>query len=316
MSIPLVSICIPCYNAQQYIEDTLKSLLSQTYPAIEIIVVDDKSTDDCFTIIETYAQRNSKIVLEKSQKKGAAAARNQAYGKSKGDLIIFFDADDLINPDFIASQVELLKGRTDCVSISNWGRFFNNDLKTFKIDNQVIRRDLSFPEWIIGYWTDYKHTTPPGRILIPRKVMEAAGGWNEALSLNDDFEFFTRVFLNCKTILYNDSGLFYYRSGIGGLSASVSKRAYESYYATLSWSLNAVLTKFPNDVLIKKACANLWQMFIYHTYPEVRSLRLKATSAIKDLGGASISFPAGGYTKALVKLCGWKLAKRLKTGLT
>ena len=315
MSIPLVSVCIPCYNAERYIEHTLMSLLSQSYPSIEIIVIDDKSSDNSFTIIETYARRNSKIVLEKAHRKGAAAARNQAYSKSKGDLVVFFDADDLINPNFIASQVELLKNRPACVSISNWGRFFNNDLNTFKIDNQVIRRNLSFHNWIIAYWTDYKHTTPPGRILIPRKIMEAAGEWNESLSLNDDFEFFTRVFLNCETILYNDAALFYYRSGIGGLSASVSKRAYESYYATLSLSLNAVLTKFPNDALIKKACANLWQMFIYHAYPHVPMLRLQASAAIKNLGGASIAFPAGGYTKTLIKLCGWKLTKRLKSML-
>lgn len=315
MSTSLVSVCIPCYNAERYIEDTLMSLLSQSYPSIEIIVVDDKSSDNSFTIVETYARRNSTIVLEKAHRKGAAAARNQAYSKSKGDLVVFLDADDLINPNFIAAQVELLKDRQDCVSISNWGRFFNNDLKTFKIDNQVIQRDLSFHEWIIGYWTEYKHTTPPGRIMIPRRIIEIAGGWNEALSLNDDFDFFTRIFLNCNTILYNNNALFYYRSGIGGLSASVSNQAYESYYAALNLSLNAVLAKFPNDALIKKACANLWQMFIYHAYPEVRSLRLQASAAIKDLGGASIAFPAGGYTHALVKLCGWKVIKRLKNGL-
>src|SRR5690242_13877554 len=95
---PLVSICIPAFNADKYITATIQALLNQTYGNIEIIIVDDASSDK--TINEIKKFDNSKIFYYNNKKKGAASARNYAILHSKGDYVVFFDADDLASSNF------------------------------------------------------------------------------------------------------------------------------------------------------------------------------------------------------------------------
>lgn len=308
---PLVSICIPAYNAAEFIETTLNCLINQSYRNIEIIVVDDHSKDETF--IKALNLQDERIKILKNKKKGACSARNFAYQNASGEYFIFFDADDLVEADFIKTQLNTLGAAGSNVVVSNWGRFTGNSVSTFQIDPFIIKHDMSFYEWIINYWTFYKHTTPPGRVLMPRTIIEKAGLWNENLSLNDDFEFFTRIFLNSSLIQYNDKGIFYYRSGVGGLSSIVSSKAYESYFNTLDLSLKRVQERFPNDKNIALACANLWQMFIYHIYPYKKNMSKRAEAEVQRLGGANIRFPAGGKTEFLLKTVGWRLTKHIKS---
>jgi glycosyltransferase involved in cell wall biosynthesis len=308
---PLVSICLPCFNAGKFIIETLQSLTSQDYPNIEILVIDDNSTDNSWQLLNDFARNNSMVYVEKAQKKGAAAARNQAFNLSKGDYVIFFDADDIIQPNFVESQMSKIVDDPASVVVSCWGRFYGA-ITEYTEDPDIIKKDLSFKDWIVYYWTFYKHTTPPGRVLIARKVVLSAGLWDENLSLNDDFEFFTRIFSKSTMIKYNDDALFYYRSGIGGLSSKFTNDALNSYYSSLELSFKNVLALYPNDKKVAHACANLWQIFVYSVYPNRMDLTSAAKNQIYNLGGAAIDFPAGGITKVLTKLFGWKIIKRIK----
>lgn len=310
MIIPLVSICMPAYNAEKYIEETITCLLNQSYKNIEIIIVDDCSTDKTWEIL--HSLNNNKVSIHRQAlNKGASAARNVAYQNSTGKYIVFFDADDLINTTFIESQLKSLKD-TDSVVISTWGRFYGNNITTFSPDKQVIPHNMDFYAWIINYWTHNQHTTPPGRLLIPKKLIERAGLWNENLSLNDDFDFYTRIFVECRMIIYNPDAIFYYRSGISGLSSKKTAEAYNSLYQSIDISLINVLKKFPDDVLIKKACASILKQFIYQVYPYCNDLLKRAEKSLYDLGGSEYLFPAGGFSLKLSKFLGWKISKKIK----
>src|SRR5579872_6727239 len=92
---PLVSICIPAYNAARYIDATLGSMLNQTYKNIEIIIVNDGSTDETPRVLAKYAGRDNIHVLH-TENRGQCAAANRAYRQAKGEYIKFFDADDLM----------------------------------------------------------------------------------------------------------------------------------------------------------------------------------------------------------------------------
>src|SRR6476646_4314158 len=102
---PLVSILMPAYNAEAFIADTLRSAIAQTWQNKEIIVVDDGSRDRTAEIAGQFASQGVRVVSQKNQ--GAATARNQAFELSKGDYIQWLDADDLLSPDKIASQIKL-----------------------------------------------------------------------------------------------------------------------------------------------------------------------------------------------------------------
>ncbi|MFP5270928.1 glycosyltransferase family 2 protein [Coleofasciculus sp.] len=105
-TLPLVSVIIPAYNAEAFIEKTLKSVLSQTYQNLEVLVVDDGSQDRTPEIIKSIAQQDKRVVLLQQKNAGVAAARNLGIEKSQGEFIAPIDADDIWYPENIEKQVQ------------------------------------------------------------------------------------------------------------------------------------------------------------------------------------------------------------------
>ena len=104
----LVSVIIPCYNVEKYIEECIESVVSQTYNNLEIICVDNNSTDKTWNILCQIKEKYP-ILLEKELKAGAGAARNKGLSIAKGDWIQFLDADDLLLPQKIEHQISLVQ---------------------------------------------------------------------------------------------------------------------------------------------------------------------------------------------------------------
>ena len=105
---PLVSVIIPCYNVEEYIEECIDSDISQSYQNIEIICIDNNSTDDTFKILKKSASKYDEIILLKEFSAGAPYARNKGLEVAKGEWIQFLDADDLILEDKIKGQIKLV----------------------------------------------------------------------------------------------------------------------------------------------------------------------------------------------------------------
>lgn len=305
----LVSVCIPAYNCEKYVGEAIQSVLAQTYPAIEIIVVDDGSTDN--TLNEIRKIENGQVKSITTPNKGAAAARNLAYQNSTGEYIIFFDADDVLPPNFIAQQIKRINLRQDVIVLSGWGRFYNDDLSTFTKE-EIPYQEISLTDWVNTYWYRGDPMTAPGRSLIPRPLLNQAGLWNEELSLNDDMDFYTRLFVKAKTILICNDALLHYRSGINGLSSHKSNKAYRSLLQSISLSIGYVLQAVSNDDKIRQSCANMLQGVIYELYPRHAELIGKAQKQIDGLAKPDLKFMAGGITKAMTAIFGWKLTKWIK----
>ena len=111
---PLVSILIPAFDAQEWIADTIKSAVGQTWPRKEIIVVDDGSRDQTLSIARQFASKEVSVVTQANQ--GAAAARNHAFSICQGDYIQWLDADDLLAPDKIERRSEERRVGKECRS--------------------------------------------------------------------------------------------------------------------------------------------------------------------------------------------------------
>jgi glycosyltransferase involved in cell wall biosynthesis len=105
---PLVSVIIPAYNAETFVEKTLKSVLSQTYKNLEVLVVDDGSEDRTTEIVKAIAQQDRRVILLHQKNLGVAAARNSGIQKSKGEFIAPIDADDIWYPQNIEKQVQCM----------------------------------------------------------------------------------------------------------------------------------------------------------------------------------------------------------------
>ena len=104
---PLVSVIIPAFNAQDFIAETSDSVLTQSYPNIEVIVIDDGSTDQTTQIVQSFGSKVRYFYQENSG--GCSVPRNNGIKKSSGELICFMDADDLMTPDRIAKQADFMK---------------------------------------------------------------------------------------------------------------------------------------------------------------------------------------------------------------
>lgn len=105
----LVSIITPCYNGGQYLAETIESVIGQTYPHWEMLIVDDGSSDDSGAIALRYAEREPRIKLMRQRNKGSAAARNKGIRYAEGQYIALLDADDLWDARFLEKQIAFLQ---------------------------------------------------------------------------------------------------------------------------------------------------------------------------------------------------------------
>lgn len=262
MNNTFISIIIPLYNSENWIEETIVSVLKQTYTNIEIIVVDDHSTDNSYSIVSNI--NSSKIKLVKNKKKGACAARNYGFELSKGDYIQYLDADDILSKDKISSQLNLLNTSENNTIVScGWEKFTNN-YQHLKAREQFINKSYKEPlQWLIDSW----NSEEMGLIsiwLTPRFLIQKVGGWNENLLINQDGDFFCRVLLQASKILYCEDALVYYR--INPSSITQSKRSNKKLNSQLaSYKMyETYLKEKLNNEKVKKALGNIYLKFIYH----------------------------------------------------
>jgi glycosyltransferase involved in cell wall biosynthesis len=307
MNQSLVSILIPCFNAEKYMAAAVQSALDQTWPNKETIVVDDGSTDGSAKILQQFEKHGIKVLHE--QFGNASAARNRAYQESSGDFIKFFDADDLLEPRTIELQINRLNGSTTAVASAEWGRFYNDDISTFKSNPQSVWRDMNSLDWLVEAWMDARPMMQPGLFLIPRPIIKQSGLWDEKLSLIDDFEFFARVLCHASEVKFTPGARLYYRSGISGsLSGRKSRKAAESAFNSLMTGTAHLLSR-RKDEKATRACANVLQDFIYTYYPEHPDLRQKIAKCVAELGGSDLPPSGPPRFEKLRRFVGWKMAR-------
>lgn len=206
-----VSILIPSYNSGKYIADTIACCQRQTYPDIEVIIVDDGSTDSTYEIAKQYESDNIHIYRQKNA--GACKARNYAYSKCTGDFIMFLDADDLMTSDKIESQINiLLPSSKNVVTFCRWERFYT-DINDAQFKYSPIYKNYNSP---INLLTDMwmgKGMLANCCYLIPRSIADKEL-WNESLCINQDGEYFCRVLLHASKVDFCKKGGVFYRSGL------------------------------------------------------------------------------------------------------
>jgi glycosyltransferase involved in cell wall biosynthesis len=309
MSVPLVSVLIPCFNAARHIGETLESVFRQTWPAIEIIVVDDGSTDDSASEIRRLARPN--LVLIACKHRGAAASRNEAFERSSGDFIQYLDADDLISAEKIALQMRRLIESPGCIASCAWGRFYSGAQDT-RFISEAVWRDLDPLDWLAASRADGLGMMFPALWLISRSIVALAGPWNTDLSVLDDTEFFTRVILQAECVIFCADARAYYRSGVtGSLSGQKSSAGWLSQFKAIEMSEQHVLSR-ENSERMRRSFALSWQHFGHAAYPYNRELAEMALAHAQTLHAIRIRPDGGPVFRSLSQLIGWRAARRLQ----
>ena len=107
-NMPYVSVIVPVYNTKKYLAECLDSVCTQTYPQLEIIVVDDGSTDDSGVLLREYSQRDNRIRVITQKNQGLSAARNTGLEHSSGEYVVFLDSDDWIDDQTVDKAIQMI----------------------------------------------------------------------------------------------------------------------------------------------------------------------------------------------------------------
>jgi glycosyltransferase involved in cell wall biosynthesis len=260
----LVSIIIPCYNAQKHLVETLESAFVQTYPRTEIVVVDDGSTDGTAELIRSYGQR---VIAEFGPNRGASAARNRGTALAGGAFIQYLDADDLLTPDAIERRVAALERAGADVAYSDWERLVEVERDVFAVQDRIGRRiedvhaDIEIA-LITHFWA------PPAALTFRRTLVDRIGGWKEWLPIIQDARFLQDAGLF--------GGKFAYAPGIGARyrvhrGASLSRGSPSAF----------VLDVFRNACDLQT---------IFESRGEVRHEQRRALAQIYDYAARSLFF--------------------------
>lgn len=144
----LISIIVPVYQVEKYLEECVNSIINQTYKIIEIILIDDGSTDASGSICDDYAKRNDKIIVVHQQNKGLSGARNVGLDLAKGKYICFVDSDDYIHEDFINILYKMIKEKNAEIAICDYTRDnFWNDSNIKNDGEYVLTSHKMLSEW-------------------------------------------------------------------------------------------------------------------------------------------------------------------------
>jgi len=314
MSYPLVSILIPAYNASLWIKDTLDSALHQTYPHYEIIVINDGSTDDTLEQVEIVAAQNpGRIRVVSQSNSGSCTARNHAARLAKGDFLQHLDADDLLAPDKIATQLKAIEGLSPLtLSMGTWGKFTQDPKKTVWAEREDVYRATTGVEFLqLAFET---HTMiQPACWLIPRQLAELSGPWEEGFSLSEDTPYFARTTLLAERLVHIPSARVHYRTNVStSLSRLRSPQAMLSLNRAVTLAIERLLAA--DDSPRSRAAAILaWRRLAGELYPEAPELACAARKAAHALG-AEDDTPIGvpNWVTCAARLVGWANARRLQ----
>lgn len=209
---PLVSVIIPCFRQAQYLREAIDSALAQTYPAIEILVVNDGSDDDTEAVAKSYGDRIRYIYRDNG---GLSAARNTAIAQARGMYLKFLDADDVLHPEQIAWQAAALAGRTDCLAMTAVRLFRDGVPEQFQDHIPRQAHDL-----IAFLLSEYDAWIPPIGFLVPTALVRSVGGFNESLRYFEDWDIFSRIGLEAPQLVTDSRVGAYYRLRPGSMSAN------------------------------------------------------------------------------------------------
>lgn len=195
-----VTIIVPVYNSELYLQDTFNSINSQDYENIEVIMVDDGSTDNSFDLMKNLTLRDNRLKIYKQQNSGPSAARNKAIIESSGYFILPVDSDDLLSPNYVRLCVEEFINNTDIKLVYGGAEYFGQ--KTGKWDLPVYSFDNLLTDNMIHCSAMFK-----------KEDALKVGLYNEDLKHGfEDWDFWLRFLSKDDRVVYLKDAVLYYRT--------------------------------------------------------------------------------------------------------
>lgn len=203
---PLISIIIPVYNVEKWLDECVKSVLSQAYSNLEIILVDDGSKDSSGALCDQWATQEPRIRVIHKKNGGLSSARNAGLDCATGEYVLFLDSDDLIHPQICSKLYDCIEQTQADIAICDLVHVFGTDAPAYTLSEEM--RTLTPLEAIEELWYQ-KSFLPSACAKLYRRALFAQLRFTENL-LYEDVDLMHLLFWQASSIVYNPSGLYGY----------------------------------------------------------------------------------------------------------
>lgn len=220
-----VSVVLPVYNAEKYIERTVKTLLCQTLNDVEFIIIDDGSTDNSLKIItciiDSYPEKESRIKLISRENRGVAVTRSQGIALATGDYIAFLDSDDWVEPDWLELMyLKAIDDNSDAVVCDYFNEHAKGAVRIYQAashSNDLCVSNLFMDKISNCNWNK----------MVARKLfLENDITFNSKYSLGEDFLVTFKIFMNAKKISFIQKPLYHYNlTNLSSLAKNVTEQS-------------------------------------------------------------------------------------------
>ena len=247
----LVSVIMPVFNREHYVGDALDSILAQTYTNIEIIVVNDGSTDGSLDVLEDYRNRFSdKLLLINQKNQGQVVARNNGIAACSGEFIAFLDSDDLWLPEKLEKQIPLFDDNIGLVYSAVYNVSDNGEIIDITYCNERVRGN-AYDQMLTG------NKMTGGTVVLSRVAVIEVGLFDQSLSAAENWDLWIRVsksfFLN-----YIDEPLVKYRKHDGNMSKDS-----KLMLSAIEQILNKHCARAKPIAAIESSCNEAWANYEY-----------------------------------------------------
>ena len=236
---PKVSVIIPVYNTEKYLTDCLNSLINQTLKEIEIICVDDGSTDNSLSILNKYSKIDKRIIVLKQENKGGGIARNYGMSIAKGEYLIFLDSDDFFNENLLNDTVNVADSSLADIVVCLFQQYKNiNDIYNKEIYGVYGLIKDNFPNLTFNYHVDpnnfFESFNPaPWNKLFRHSFIKKNGLYFQDNKRTNDLFFTISSLVSAKKIYFLDKVLIYYRVGLSNNCQSTNALYPFDFYKAL-----------------------------------------------------------------------------------
>ncbi|MNJ97615.1 putative glycosyltransferase EpsJ [compost metagenome] len=280
--VKLVSIIMPCFNNEQHVVEAIDSCLKQTYQNVEIIVVNDGSTDNSKFVIESLSKTDNRIKLFCQNNSGSCAARNAGLEYATGDYLMFLDADDYLDINTIEAAVKEL---ANCDIVSYNANLVDGDGKILSKQNFKPKyKNLSVS------WMEYAPLN--GCVIFNRNL--ASHKWNQQFDAIDEFDYYVRLALSAPKHTYLNRTYFYYRQHESVYRKSNKKlpygeqlsKAFENYLSSNEYKMSArkdMRLRAYNNFIIDEFNLPLDKMKISKSWYIFFLLQMKKKATLKKI---------------------------------
>jgi len=245
---PMVSILMPVYNAEKYLQQAIEGVLSQTYRDFELIIINDGSTDHSEAIIHSF--NDDRIVYRSKKNEGLAKTYNLGISMARGKYIRRHDADDISEPDMLALQMDFLEKHPDIQFVSTQCAFMTARGKIAQHCRHPKQKLFNHQPYVIVTPEHFNPYTPieHGTVLGPTHIFREFGGYRPFFPISEDHDMWLRIIEKYRFAILNRC-LYYHRMNEGSITKAYTPRL--KFYRDLAMTFAMDRNRTGSDALMR-----------------------------------------------------------------